>query len=137
MILADTNVVVRFLMVDDPLQARRAKAVVEAGDVLLLLSVVLEVEWVLRTAYGVPRPALVNQIRTFASLPGIRVEDPERLALALDLAARGFDFADALHLAATPPGAAVVTFDRALVRAAQALGLDAREPPPAPRGPAP
>lgn len=128
MILADTNVVVRFLMGDDPAQARRARAVVERGDLLLLLTVVLEAEWVLRTSYRVPRPAVVGQLRTFASLPGVRVEDPERLALALDLAEQGFDLADALHLAAAPPGAAFLTFDRDLIRAARARGLDAREP---------
>lgn len=128
MILADTNVVVRFLMVDDAGQALRAKALVDQGGILLLLTVVLEAERVLRTTYRVPRPAVVSQLRTFASLPGIKVEDPERLALALDLADRGFDFADALHLAATPRDATFATFDQALIRRGQALGLDVREP---------
>ena len=63
-----------------------------------------------------------------ASLPGASIEHGDRLAAALDWAKAGMDLADALHLAALPAGSAFVSFDRALVRRARALGLPAREP---------
>ncbi len=115
-------------MVDDEAQALRAKALVDGGGILLLLTVVLEAEWVLRTSYRVPRSAIVSQLRTFASLPGIKAENPERLFLALELADLGLDFADAVHLAATPQAATFVTFGRDLIRRVRTRGINAREP---------
>jgi hypothetical protein len=57
------------------------------------------------------------------------VEDPGRLAEALDRAAAGFDFADALHLATPEAAQGFATFDARLIRAARRSGLTAvREP---------
>ena len=44
----DTNVVVRFLTGDEPAQAGRARALFEHEAVLLLKTVLLETEWMLR-----------------------------------------------------------------------------------------
>ena len=47
----DTNILVRFLTADDPKQARTARRVMEAGDVFIGVTVILETEWVLRAGY--------------------------------------------------------------------------------------
>lgn len=47
----DTNVVVRFLVNDDDQQAQRARALIAAGNVHIPPTVLLETEWVLRSAY--------------------------------------------------------------------------------------
>src|ERR1041385_573755 len=52
MLAIDTNVVVRYLTSDHPKQAARAEALVERQDVFVATTVLLETEWVLRSAYG-------------------------------------------------------------------------------------
>lgn len=48
----DTNVLVRALVQDDAAQARRAQACVGAQPVFIPVTVILELEWVLRSRYG-------------------------------------------------------------------------------------
>ena len=119
MIAIDTNVVVRFLTRDDPVQAARARARIGAGSILVLQTVILETEWVLRTRYRFDRAAIGRGLRQLLGLPGVAVEEPEAVAQALDLHDHGFDFADALHLASSRQAEAFATFDHALRRKAR------------------
>jgi predicted nucleic acid-binding protein len=129
MVAIDANVLVRFLTGDHPGQAARARALFEREEVFVATTVLLETEWVLRSAYGFRREAVVGALRALAGLPRVRVEDPGRLAEALDRAAAGFDFADALHLATAQAAQGFATFDTRLVRAARRAGLaGVREP---------
>lgn len=118
----DTNVLVRFLAKDDPQQSDKARRIVESGDVYVSTTVFLETEWVLRSAYEFEAARIVDAFESFAGLPGIVLEDPDLLALALGLAREGLDFADALHLGRAQGCDAFVTFDRKLVKAAKGLG---------------
>jgi predicted nucleic-acid-binding protein len=118
-IAIDTNVVVRFLTRDDPVQAARARALIGAGSILVLQTVILETEWVLRTRYRFDRAAIGRGLRQLLGLPGVAVEEPEAVAQALDLHDHGFDFADALHLASSRQAEAFATFDHALRRKAR------------------
>ncbi len=115
----DTNVVVRFLTNDDKAQARAARGVIEAGDIFIPSTVLLEAEWVLRSAYGFEPEQIVVGLRGLAGLPGISLEDPPQLAQALDWMERGMDFADALHLSRSQACEAFLTFDRRLTSAAR------------------
>lgn len=101
MVAIDTNVLVRVLTNDHPEQSPRARALVESQEVFVALTVFLETEWVLRSAYGFASEHIHVALRAFAGLPQVRVEAPRRLAEALDRAEAGLDFADALHLGAT------------------------------------
>jgi predicted nucleic-acid-binding protein len=120
-IALDTNVIVRFLTRDDPVQAPRARALIMVGPVLVQDTVLLESEWVLRTRYQFDRVRIAEAFRRLLGLPSVELEDELVLAQALDWFGAGLDFADALHLARTPPGVAFATFDRALRRRAAAL----------------
>ncbi len=122
MLAIDTNLIVRYLTPDDPDQASRAKAVIDGGAVFVPLTVVLEVEWVLRSAYGFRAPEVIRALRAFAGLPTVSVEDSDLVAAALDLVARGMDFADALHLGRSSHCEGFATFDRKLVKAARDVG---------------
>ncbi|HRH20974.1 MAG TPA: type II toxin-antitoxin system VapC family toxin [Brevundimonas sp.] len=117
----DTNVVVRFLTNDDKSQAKAARLAVEAGDIFIPTTVLLEAEWVLRGAYGFTGAEIVAAMRGLVGLPGVAVENPARLAQALDWMSRGMDFADALHLSSATGCSAFLTFDRRLVKAAAKL----------------
>lgn len=118
----DTNVIVRYLVNDDPPQAARARRLLEREDVFVSLTVLLETEWVLRGVFGLPPADIVRALRGFAGLPRVTLENPATAALALDWAEQGLDFADLLHLAASRAHDGFVTFDRALARVARRLG---------------
>jgi predicted nucleic-acid-binding protein len=117
----DTNVLVRFLTGDDPAQAARARSLIEAGDIFVATSVLLESEWVLRSGYGLATHRILQAMRAFAGLPGVTLEDPQLAARALDWAEQGLDFADALHLGRAEGCSAFMSFDRKLARAAARL----------------
>lgn len=121
MIALDTNVVVRFLVNDDASQARRARALIEANQVFVPVTVLLETEWVLRGGYGLPPAEVVRLLRALLGLPDLATEDPQRIAGALEWHEGGIDFADALHLSGSIGAERFATFDEKLVKAAKKL----------------
>lgn len=128
MLAIDTNVIVRYLTNDHPGQSLRARCLIDGQAVFVAVTVVLEVEWVLRSAYGYAPADVARALRAFAGLPTVTVEDASVVAAALDLAEKGMDFADALHLGKAAHCNGLATFDRKLVKAARAAGYeDVRE----------
>lgn len=95
MLTIDTNIVVRYLTDDHPKQSPRARALVDGQPVLVSLTVMHEVELVLRSSYGFRRAVVPRVMRSFAGLPTVKVEDGAVAATALDLAESGVDFTDA------------------------------------------
>ncbi|UEM24706.1 type II toxin-antitoxin system VapC family toxin (plasmid) [Skermanella mucosa] len=122
MIAIDANVIVRYLTGDHPEQSARARALVDGGGVFAAVTVMLEVEWVLRSAYGYRPADVARALRAFGGLPTVTVEDAETVAEALDHAERGMDFADALHLGKSTHCEGFATIDRKFVKAARAAG---------------
>jgi predicted nucleic-acid-binding protein len=122
MLAIDTNLIVRYLTGDHPKQSPRARKLIDGQPVFAAITVILEVEWVLRSAYGY-RPADVTRaLRAFAGLSTVTVEDGPVVATALEFAEKGMDFADALHLGKSAHCEGLATFDRQLVKAAKAVG---------------
>lgn len=124
MIAVDTNIIVRYLTADHPEQSPRARAIIDDQPVFVAVTVALETEWVLRSAYGYSRVVAANAIRAFLGLPTVTIEDADLVATSLDLAEDGMDFGDALHLVRTMKCDGFVTFDRKFVKAAQTAGYD-------------
>lgn len=122
MLAIDTNLIVRYLTGDHPRQAPRARALIDGGPVFAAVTVMLEVEWVLRSTYGYRSVDVARALRDFGGLPTVTVEDGTLVASALDLTERGMDFADALHLVRSTHCRGFATFDRKLVKAAKAAG---------------
>lgn len=126
MIALDTNVVVRYLVRDDPAQASRADAVFDSlgpatpGFVATL--VLAELHWVLTRAYRLGRVEVADIISDLATSDDIRVENPAAVRFAVAAARDGADFADALiAYAASKAGVPeTVTFDG---RASRDLGF--------------
>lgn len=118
----DTNIIVRFLTRDNKDQARKAREIIGDGDLFIATSVMLESEWVLRSAYGFSTSEITGALRSIAGLPGVILEDAALLAQALDWTDLGMDFADALHLARASDCEAFFTFDKRLAKAAVAVG---------------
>ena len=121
MIALDTNVVVRLLVDDDPGQTLRARKLLESRTTLLLPTVLLETEWVLRGAYGIGRPAIAASLRKLLGLPNIALGNAAAVAHALAWFEAGLDFADALHLALAGDAEGFVTFDARLAKRARRI----------------
>ena len=94
MIAVDTNVLVRYVTNDEPTQARQAADLLAGSDdVLIPHTVLLEMEWVLRAAYELGRPAILTAFRHVLGLPSVRVDQPALVALTLERYEHGYDFA--------------------------------------------
>lgn len=117
----DTNIIVRFLTRDNKDQARKAREIIGEGDLFIATSVMLESEWVLRSAYGFSSSEITAALRSIAGLPGVILEDTALLAQALVWTDLGMDFADALHLARADECETFFTFDKRLAKAAVAV----------------
>ena len=120
MIAIDTNIVVRYLTGDDAAQSQRARQLVDGSDVFVPMTVMLESEWVLRSAYAFDKARVVHALRAFAGLPTVSIEQAPLVADALDHADAGMDFADALHMGASAHCTGLATFDRRFVKSADA-----------------
>ncbi|GLS37777.1 hypothetical protein GCM10010869_33710 [Mesorhizobium tianshanense] len=124
MLAIDTNLIVRYLTGDHPTQSSRARALIDSQLVFVAVTVILEVEWVLRSTYGFAPLEIARTLRAFSGLPTVEVEDGAVVSSALDLSERGLDFADALHLSKSAHCTGFATFDRKFIKAAKAAGYD-------------
>ena len=120
----DTNVLVRLLVNDDPLQAQQAAALIDASSACFVpITVALELEWVLRGAYKLPRDAVIAAFDGLLAICHLHLEQEDLVRLALDWHRQGLDFADALHLARSEGCGALISFDRQLAVLAGQLNL--------------
>jgi len=118
-IAVDTNVVVRILTDDDPVQTRRAKALFEREAIFVPKTVMIEADWVLRRAYGIAREAVVASFLNLLGLPNVFCEDSAAVVEAIGWTANGMDFADAVHLASSRDADGFATFDGDLIKQAR------------------
>ena len=123
MIAIDTNVLVRLLAGDDAVQLKRASRLVARSQVFIAITVLLEAEWVLRSAYRFKEAQIAAAFRSLLGLETVTPESPAILAQALEGYEAGLDFADALHLASAHEATAFFTFDRTLARDARRAGI--------------
>ncbi len=112
----DTNILVRYLVRDDPAQTERAAAVMEgrcsADTPGFVCHVVLaELVWVLARGYGYPKPLVVSVLRRILGAAELKVEDPPQVWQALaDYEQGGADFADYLIARKNRAAGCSVTF---------------------------
>ncbi len=126
----DTNVLARFY-VDDPSDDESVRqrplaraALADPAGVFVPITVILELEWVLRAFYGFDADAFAGVIEHLVGLPNAQVEDRTALLAALDLHRLGLDLADALHVLRSPACDRFVTFDdRRFARRARRAGV--------------
>ena len=130
MIAIDTNVLARFYC-DDPADREAARqrpvarrVLIDSPSVFVPVSVVLELEWVMRGFYGLPAEGFCSAMEHLLGMPHVVVERWEAIKDAVDLHRQGLGFADALHWSSSRHCERVVTFDdRRFARKAQRLGL--------------
>ena len=123
----DTNVLARFF-VDDPddtQAARHRPAAIAALSerAYVSVTVLLELEWVMRGFYRLPSKDIARVLRALAGIEHVTLEDRDAVLVALDAFDRGLDFADALHLARSSRATGFATFDRRMAKRAEGLAM--------------
>lgn len=123
MIALDTNVLVRFLVQDDP---KHGKAAAELVDGLteqepgyICREVIVELVWVLERAYKMTRAQIAPAVEGLLTSREFVVEDADRVGLGLArYAMGGAGFSDRMILLASVDAqcACLATFDKALAR---------------------
>ncbi len=102
MIGADTNVLVRYLVRDDPAQFERARRLISREvdtrePVLVSLLVLLETEWVLRSRYDLLKTEIIGAFSSLLDAAEIEFEDEPSVERALyTWKDAGAEFADCL-----------------------------------------
>jgi len=130
MISLDTNVLARAIVdeVDADAttraQQRDARALLGSGAKLFVpVTVVQELEWVLRSAYDMPAGDIADLFDDLLAVDTITVDRAAAIVQAVDSYRRGLDFSDALHLALLVACEGIATFDADFIKKSRRLGL--------------
>ena len=115
----DTNVLVRALTLDDAAQAARVQDLLREHEVFIPVTVILELEWVLRSRYLHSAAVIAQAIEKIVTLENVVVGEHAAVLAAAAKLAQGWDFADALHHALSEGCDDFVTFDAGLVKQAK------------------
>jgi len=120
-IAIDTNVLVRYIVGDDPAQSELASTFIETelspeAPGFISLVALVELSWVLRRLYGASAETVATILRTLLASPQIAVENPDAVARAI--AGPHEDVADGLiHEVGRSAGCEkTITFDRKFAR---------------------
>lgn len=127
MIGIDTNVLVRYLMQDDPAQTARANRFIESLSAekpgFVTLVSVVELYWVLTSCYDLTRAQVTRALHELVRTRELVVEGSDRILRALEVfSTTRADFPDCLiaRVAVHAGCERVMTFDR---QAAKAAGM--------------
>jgi len=125
MIGLDTNVLVRYIMQDDPKQSAKASKLVESLSLqepgFIAIVSVVELVWVLSSSYGLGREQIAQALEILLRSRQIVVDQAEHVVRALRAFMAGnADFADCLieRMAAAAGCARTMTFDTAAAKTA-------------------
>lgn len=125
MIGLDTNVLIRYVMQDDPRQSARANRLIESLSAdepgFVPVVVLVEVVWVLSGSYGLARAQVATVLDTLLRSKELVLDRADLVTQALSrYASGGADFADALieRIAAGAGCTATMTFDAGAAKAA-------------------
>ena len=133
MIALDTNILARAIAAEidadaaTKAQRKRAQALLSSGNQLFVpITVIEELEWVLRGAYGMAPDGIAALFEDMLAVENLTVDRAAAVGQAIAWYRQGLDFSDALHLAQSGLCEGLATFDARFAKAARRLGL---EPP--------
>lgn len=126
----DSNILLRALLDDDPVQSPVARSILEKlardGSGFVGISALLETFWVMRSRYKIPRETICDTIRAMLRTEGLDMESADAVTQALVHFEEGkVDFPDALlALRNLEAGcASTLTFDKRAARAVPGMEL--------------
>ncbi len=115
----DTNVVVRWLIRDDPRQAAIADEIMDQ-PIEVAPTVLLELAWVLTSVGGMSREQFADAMLAILAIRTAFIQDRGQLRWAVDRFRAGADWEDVMHIVATREAASFATFDKAVRKQAGA-----------------
>lgn len=127
-ITADSNLLIRLAVQDDPAQVRFAtSAMLEASRIVIPVPALCELVWVLRRLYKFSAAEVATAIRQLAGSINVEVDRPS-VAAGLTALDAGGDFADAViaHQGRLMGGTVFTSFDRRATSLLSAQGFQAR-----------
>ena len=127
-IAADTNILLRDALQDDPVQSRLARKVLESAELVVIpVPVLCEFVWVLRQGYKRPAVEIANAIRVLMDRSNVVMNQPA-VEAGLEVLEKGGDFADgAIAYEGHWLGAEeFVSFDKQAVSLLRSQGKQAR-----------
>lgn len=101
----DTNILVRYVVRDDSAQLAAAKRLItrcieEGQSVFVPVTVMLELEWVLRSSFEFGKDDVIQVVSSLLSAAELSFESERALEVALHLFREGTaEFADCVHVA--------------------------------------
>ncbi|MBR3723093.1 MAG: PIN domain-containing protein [Selenomonadaceae bacterium] len=115
-VMLDTNMILRYLLNDNPIMYEKSKQLLKMDSVWVTLEVIAEVVYVLRKVYAMERPILSDKIREFVGL--VECGESDVLKLAIDTyAEKNLDFVDCvLYAYNKKDGFKIATFDKKLLQ---------------------
>ena len=129
-VAVDTNVLVRAVVRDDPVQGDIAAALLAGADLIAVaLPCLCELAWVLRRVYGFPPSDVAAAIRALLAAANVAMNRPA-VEAGLSVLEAGGDFADGAiaHEGSWLGGETFVSFDQKAVALLAAQGRPARLP---------
>lgn len=128
----NTNFLLRYYLDDVPVQAKKAKSMIEAaikGDLELVtdLVVICEMVWVMDSYYELDRQSIVEKINNLYQTPGITVINGEILPSVLtSYIDKNVDFTDAVIAASAISNGIsyIASFDKKHMKRWQDSGLE-------------
>ena len=126
--IADTNVLLRFVLDDDPEQYQLALDTMEKSEGVVVTNHALcEMAWVLRSRYGVSRSVIAATIRGLLETRNV-VLDSNAVIAGLTTLEAGADFADGViaYEGRWLGGETFVSFDKKAVEAVAKQGQQAK-----------
>lgn len=129
MIALDANILARAIVQEaEPDEATQrqqaaAQALLASSQALFLpVTVLQELEWVLRGVYQLPRDQVLGVIEDLLMIEHLLVDRAAATAEAVERYRQGMDFSDALHLAQSRHCDSMASFDSKFCKLAEKLG---------------
>lgn len=124
MIALDSNVLIRYIAQDDPVQSPQATAIIDSAlsrqeCIFIPVVVLCETVWVLRGYYKLSKQKIVQVLEALTAEKGFEIEAcPEIMRALADYRKNSGDFADYVigHISRRSGCTAVYTFDNKLKR---------------------
>lgn len=129
-VTADTNILARALLDDDPRQSRLARAALSSADlVAVTIPSLCELVWILARGYKIPADDIGMAIRQLVNAANVAVDRPA-VEAGLAMMDMGGDFADGViaHQGSWLGAETFISFDRQAVNRLQAQGHSAQTP---------
>lgn len=124
-VTADTNILVRTIMGDDPKQSPRAQAELEKADLIAVpLPALCEFVWVLAQGYRIPASEIAGAVRRLVGAANV-VTDRPAVEAGLAMLDAGGDFADGVIAfeGRSLGGETFLTFDKPAAKRLQAQSV--------------